>query len=559
MPPTTATPARKIGRYEVLDELGRGAMGVVYRARDTQIGRIVALKMILTTTASCGDVELYKQRFHREAQAAGRLSHPGIVTIHDIAEDEAGQPYMVMEFVEGKPLDACLSNGRGGVRPSESALDIGIQVARALAYAHQHGVVHRDVKPANILVTADGRVKIADFGIAKLAGAEMTQEGTSLGTPSYMSPEQFRAAAVDARSDQFSLGAVLFWMCTGRKPFDGDSVTTISFQIVFEALPSATQLTPGLPRELDAVLARAMAKKPEDRYANCNELAEDLEALRAGRPVKAPAVPAATKRDSRGGASTSSSPADSGNDETLPITAPSGLERTRASAPATIVAAPEPRRVRVWMAAVVAGMLIALAGGVYWVRAGSGGAAGSPGAAVAAPPASTAAQAGGTPGVTTGTPGAAAAAVTAVPETAGNAQPAPAVETPTTTRAAVNAPAAPIPAASSKLRVVCKHNFQSATLEVFVDNQLLFKTPLHGREHNYGLMKVYDGILETERPVPAGAHMVRAWVTSRREGYDEQAATGGSFSEGKSRTLEIEFGKGSATGVIGRKLDLTLR
>jgi len=561
MPPTIATPARKIGRYEVLDELGRGAMGVVYRARDTQIGRIVALKMILTSTAACGDVELYKQRFHREAQAAGRLSHPGIVTIHDIAEDETGQPYMVMEFVEGQPLDGYLlsqKKGRPEGRLYKEALDIGVQLARALAYAHQHGVVHRDVKPANLLVTADGRVKIADFGIAKLAGTELTQEGTSLGTPSYMSPEQFRGAAVDARSDQFSLGAVLFWMCTGRKPFDGDSVTTISFQIVFEALPSAAELTPGLPRELDAVLARTMAKKPEERYATCNELAEDLEALRAGRPVKAPAAAtgAAKRRTPAGAAAGSASPYNTDSDETLPITAPSGFERARASAAATVVAMPERRRVRGWVVAAAASLLIAAASGIYWVR--GSGAGGRPAAAVATPMAPTVAAAAEAHGAAA-QPSAQAEAVVPVGGATGGAQPARAAETPSTAGAKASAAAAPVPAPSSTLRVACKHNFQSATLEVFVDNQLLFKTPLRGREHNYGLMKVYDGTFETERSIPAGAHTVRAWVTSTREGYDEQAAVGGSFSEGKSRTLEIEFGKGSATGVIGRKLDLNLR
>src|SRR5271168_4735106 len=148
---------QKIARYEILNELGRGAMGVVYRARDTQIGRIVALKVILTGGTSPQEAGHYKQRFQREAQAAGRLSHPGIVTIHDIAEDETGQPYIVMEFVEGRPLNLLL--GPTSHYPLEQLLDLGIQVAQALDYAHKNGVVHRDIKPPNILVTPDGRAK----------------------------------------------------------------------------------------------------------------------------------------------------------------------------------------------------------------------------------------------------------------------------------------------------------------------------------------------------------------------------------------------------------------
>src|SRR5208282_2054460 len=281
--PAGARLMQTIGRYEIIEELGRGAMGVVYRARDTQIGRVVALKVVLTANASAQDIEKFKQRFNREAQAAGRLSHPGIVTIHDIAEDDSGQPYIVMEFVEGRPLNLLL--GPTAQVPLERLLDIGIQVAQALDYAHKNGVVHRDIKPPNILVTPDGRVKIADFGIARLEGTELTLEGTSLGTPSYMSPEQFRGGAVDGRSDIFSLGAVLYWMFTGKKPFPGDTVTITSFQVAFEnpVLPSLAKT--GLPKDLDEILTRCLAKNPESRYATCADLAADLDAVRHGRPL----------------------------------------------------------------------------------------------------------------------------------------------------------------------------------------------------------------------------------------------------------------------------------
>jgi serine/threonine-protein kinase len=275
---------QRIGRYEVIEELGRGAMGAVFKARDPQIGRTVAIKIILTANLSPADLEQYKLRFQREAQAAGQMSHPGIITIHDIAEDEAGQPFLVMEFVEGTGLDRLLA--QSGPLPLDRSLGLAVQVAEALDYAHQRGVVHRDIKPANILLTADGRAKIADFGIAKLAGVQMTQTGQMMGTPAFMSPEQFSGGAVDARSDLFSLGAMLYWMLTGEKPFGGESLTVVSFRVVYTAPIPARRVNPALPPEVDTVLSRALAKNPADRYASCREFAADLKALREGRMIR---------------------------------------------------------------------------------------------------------------------------------------------------------------------------------------------------------------------------------------------------------------------------------
>lgn len=286
----------RIGRYEVVAEVGRGSMGAVYKARDPQIGRTVAIKIILTANLSADALEQYKQRFVREAQAAGQMSHPGIVTIHDIAEDASGQPFLVMEFIEGIALDRLLVPGAERM-PLERCLDIGIQVAEALEYAHRRGVVHRDVKPANILLTSDGRAKIADFGIAKLAGVQLTQTGQMMGTPAFMSPEQFSGGAVDARSDLFSLGAMLYWMATGEKPFGGESLTVVSFRVVYTEPIPATRVDPTLPRELEAVLSRCLAKNPNDRYASCRELAEDLKAVKEGRTIKTQPVPVPAPMD----------------------------------------------------------------------------------------------------------------------------------------------------------------------------------------------------------------------------------------------------------------------
>jgi serine/threonine-protein kinase len=286
----------RIGRYEVVSELGRGSMGAVYKARDPQIGRTVAIKIILTANLSAEALEQYKQRFMREAQAAGQMSHPGIVTIHDIAEDASGQPFLVMEFIEGIGLDRLLVPGAERL-PVERCLDIGIQVAEALEYAHRRGVVHRDIKPANILLTHDGRAKIADFGIAKLAGVQLTQTGQMMGTPAFMSPEQFSGGAVDARSDLFSLGAMLYWMLTGEKPFGGESLTVVSFRVVYTEPIPANRINPALPPELETVLARCLAKNPADRYASCRELAEDLKAIQGGRAIKTQPVPVPAPMD----------------------------------------------------------------------------------------------------------------------------------------------------------------------------------------------------------------------------------------------------------------------
>jgi serine/threonine-protein kinase len=523
-----------IGRYELIDELGRGAMGVVYRARDTQIGRIVALKIILTKSGSPEEVEHYKQRFQREAQAAGRLSHPGIVTLHDIAEDAEGQPYIVMEFIEGKPLNLLL--GPTAQLPLDRLLDIGIQVAQALDYAHHCGVVHRDIKPENIMVTTAGRAKITDFGIAKLAGADMTQEGTSLGTPSYMSPEQIRGSAVDARSDVFSLGAVLYWMCTGQKPFAGESVTTITFQVVFQDPARAQQLKPGLPPDLDRILSRCLAKDPADRYRTCGDLAADLEALRAGRSL-APIRPAGTVPVERTAELpvAPAPPQRPRNDSTLPLAAPNEKTRVASTISGTLAAglphAPEmaarPSRLRsAWLLGAGAVLLAAIIGGAWWLRQ-------RPSAADSAPPPPAHAP---------------AVATNSAPQIAES--PAPSVPKSET-------PARP-PAATAQLKIICRHNFQSAMLELYVDDEIFYRAPLRGKEQHHLMVKYYEGKLEDERPIPVGHHSLRVRVFSRRDKYDDQDAVPGEFTEGDARTLEIEFGKGSGLGVTERNLNLTL-
>ena len=273
----------QLGRYEIVAELGRGAMGAVFRARDPKIDRTVAIKTIAVPAGAAKDIEHYRQRFFREAQAAGRLSHPGIVTIYDVGEDEAAHtPFIVMECVEGESLDRLVAAAPSGALPRASALELVQHIAEALDYAHGQGIVHRDIKPANIMVTAAGLPKIADFGIAKVAMADTTLPGHVVGTPAYMSPEQLNGKAVDGRSDLFSLGVIAYWLLTGVKPFDGDTLTEICVQVVTKDPMPPSQVTPGISQDHDYVLSRALAKDPALRYQRGSELAADLEDLRAG-------------------------------------------------------------------------------------------------------------------------------------------------------------------------------------------------------------------------------------------------------------------------------------
>src|SRR5229473_5884964 len=275
--------SERFGRYEILIELGRGAMGVVYKARDPKINRVVAVKTISLAGQPAEEEREYRERFVREAEAAGRLSHPGIVTIFDVGEEpETRAPYIVMEFVGGESLDRLLSREDRKL-PPDAALQITLELAEALDCAHGQGVVHRDLKPANILLTEDGHAKIADFGVAKLNLANQTLGGRVLGTPAYMSPEQLNGEAVDGRSDLFSLGVILYTVLTGYKPFQGNSALTVSFKVVNRDPIPATLLDTELPPGLDYIIARAMAKDPAERYQRGVEMVRDLQELREGR------------------------------------------------------------------------------------------------------------------------------------------------------------------------------------------------------------------------------------------------------------------------------------
>lgn len=275
--------AKTIGRYEIIEELGRGAMGSVFKAHDPAVGRTVALKTILTAALGGTQSEEYRKRFLREAHAAGSLAHPGIVPLFDVGEHE-GVPYLVMEFVDGRTLADTLKKGERFTL--DQVCEIGGQIAEALGYAHRQGVIHRDIKPANILMTSrevygTERPRITDFGIAKLTANEITTTGQLLGTPSFMPPEQFTGAPIDGRADLFSLGVILYSLATGEQPFPGETMTAVSYKVVHTLPVPPSKLNPAMPALLEGVILKCLAKSPAERYQTGEELAQDLAAVRA--------------------------------------------------------------------------------------------------------------------------------------------------------------------------------------------------------------------------------------------------------------------------------------
>ena len=263
---------KQLGRYRIVSELGRGAMGVVYKAHDPVLDRTVALKTIMLGD-DVEEREEFQSRFFQEAKAAGRLNHPALITIYDFGE-EGSLAYMAMELLDGTELSKRMAQG---ALPVPEAISIAEQVAEGLAFAHDNGVVHRDIKPGNITLLPRGRVKIMDFGIARLKTSDLkTQLGVRLGTPKYMSPEQSSGAAIDHRTDIFSLGIVLYEMLTGARLFQGDSLPQVLHNVATFVPPPPSRLKPEVSSLLDLVVMRALAKKPEERYGSAWEMVDDL-------------------------------------------------------------------------------------------------------------------------------------------------------------------------------------------------------------------------------------------------------------------------------------------
>ncbi|MDT3672936.1 MAG: serine/threonine-protein kinase [Aromatoleum sp.] len=275
------TDLKKLGKYEIRGELGQGAMGIVYDGFDPMIGRRVALKTVRRDQLDRTEVEEILARFKREAQAAGRLNHPNIVQIYEYGEDE-GTAFIAMEFVEGRELKDYFDADERF--PMAEIVRIMGQLLEALDYSHKNGVVHRDIKPANIILLKDGTVKVADFGIARVESSNLTQAGSVLGTPSYMSPEQFMGQTVDGRSDLFSAGVILYQFLTGEKPFTG-ALTTIMHKVLKEEPAAPSALNVQVPRPFDALIRKALAKRPDERFQNGREFAIALKMAAAGQAV----------------------------------------------------------------------------------------------------------------------------------------------------------------------------------------------------------------------------------------------------------------------------------
>ena len=347
----------RIGRYKIVRELGRGAMGVVYHAIDPNIGRPVAIKTIhFGGNRKPEEIERQRERLFREARSAGMLSHPGIVTIYDV-EQQGDLAYIAMEYVDGPTLDQMLSASEP--LGAERMFSILGQTAVALDYAHSKGIVHRDIKPANIMLSADGTAKIADFGIAKITAAEnLTMTGSIVGTPHYMSPEQVQGQPVDGRSDQFSLAVIAYEMLTGEKPYTGEHLTTVVYKIVAEEPVPPHRLNPSLSTGIENVLRKALAKKADGRYRNCQEFIESLE--------KACGATKGWKSMPRGGLLNAATMADV-KAPLIAVPAPAALPPPRRKgrdepATATAGAGRKPRFVTFLLAVLAAAGLLALVG-----------------------------------------------------------------------------------------------------------------------------------------------------------------------------------------------------
>ncbi|MBT8339739.1 MAG: serine/threonine protein kinase, partial [Desulfatitalea sp.] len=273
MDDTNAMPT--FGRYQLVKELGHGAMGTVYLGRDPKINREVAIKTLDYTEVETDELPDIKARFFREAEAAGKLSHPNIVSIYDVGE-EHDMAYIAMELLQGETLDHYCKNEH--LQPFDRVLTIIAEVAAALAYAHGQGVIHRDIKPANIMLLADGRAKVTDFGIARVVDASQTRTGVILGSPNYMSPEQVSCDKLDGRSDLFSMGIVLYELLAGAKPFKGDSISTILYAINHNAHTPIAEHRTGVPPCCETIVNKLLAKKPARRYKSADEA---LKAIRA--------------------------------------------------------------------------------------------------------------------------------------------------------------------------------------------------------------------------------------------------------------------------------------
>jgi eukaryotic-like serine/threonine-protein kinase len=494
-----------IGRYEILRQIGRGAMGVVYEARDPALDRTVALKVI-RPPAEGEAARVFEERFLEEARIAAALQHPGIVVVHDVGRDPStGTLFIALELLRGQTLAEMAAPGPLDWR---TTLHLVAQVARALHHAHRQGVVHRDVKPANVMVLPSGEVKVMDFGIARLESARqrLTTAGEFIGTPLYTAPEQAKTEDVDGRADIFSLASVAYTLLTGRAAFMAPTIPGIVHRVVYEEPHPPSRIVRGLPADVERVLARALAKDPERRYPTAEAFAEDAEDILAGQPphhaggddlvvVEESDSPLVELLVNATGASAPAAPA--------PEPAESSAVLAAAGATSSVLPANLPRRRRRWRTpalAAAAGLgLLALFLWAPWQAP--------------APPAH--------------------------PPT----RSAPAPPSPTASTAPFFGPlAALLPEAPGRLRIDFDHPLRRGTLRVFVDDEKALDAPLTGQKRTKALVfGLHEGSSRSELEVSPGLHEVRVEVR-----WDENARTErivGNFRPGATRRLEASLGR----------------
>jgi serine/threonine protein kinase len=519
---------KRFGRYEIIAELGRGAMGVVYKARDPKIDRFVAVKAISLSTQNPEEEREYRERFFHEAQAAGRLLHPGIVTIFDTGEDPEGHiAYIVMEYIAGQSLDRLLAESKK--LRVDTALRLTEELAEALDHAHGQGVIHRDMKPANTLVTEEGHAKIADFGIAKMNLAHLTLPRQALGTPAYMSPEQLEGESVDNRSDLFSLGAILYRMVTGYGPFQGNSTATVCFKVANRDPLRATALDPELPPQLDAVIARAMAKDPAQRYQRGLEFALDLHELRERGQIvpRDPDRPAWFPRARIARADSDISADGHSADSAIAAFAEAWIHAAR-RVPRFI----KPQFLFWWrVPAVRIGLIVSIATVILSVFAFYRHSQRS----TAVSQTVSSSQQNGPPAT--------------VPATV-EPRPAPSQAHTVVHRAAVKTASKTSvkPAADSgkaiadaTLNIQIEHRFQTADLSLWVDDKLAYDHALHGQTKKHWNPFRTD-VRETETVhLAAGQHRLLVRVRSAPEKYEQSASILGTFAKDHPAILQINF------------------
>ena len=524
---------RRFGRYEIDSEIGRGAMGIVYKARDPQIDRWVALKTIPLHSQQTEMVEEFRKRFLNEAQAVGRLHHPGIVAVYDVGEDEQHHdPYIVLEYVAGEALNKLLSRDRR--LPLARALQLAEEIAEALDYAHLQGVIHRDIKPGNILLTPEGHAKLADFGIAKVDLSHTTLPGKVLGTPAYMAPEQLEGGKTDGRSDLFSLGVILYAMVTGRSPFRGDNSSAVCHKVVNLNPPPPSAVNVDLPKELDPVVARALAKKPSKRYERGAEFAE---AIRQLRERVAPALAPVSPEKVSAGAQQQAMPKKP--IAALPRRPATGLAYAVKVVRSAILQAPL-KDLALGFATITMLLIVGIQSHLlFHAHEQEVAAADTP---AVRPGAATAASAGNAP------------ASVASAKAKNSSLASSAVAGKATVKSASAKPlagASPVPTAapqvivpSSTLDLAVQHQFKDATLYVWVDDQLVLKRALHGGTQKR--LVVFNGVRGVDSEsvqVLAGKHTLRLRALTADQTVDLSKSVTAEFIGGGEKALQITFDK----------------